>query len=159
MIYMHMICTYDMRVWCAHIIKQHTLAKLQPLNILSLPIAKNAVTIDNAVEKNSPPNIKVHSNWKVYEKRLLGSLVNAVVVCEYCNCVDMFVGWYCVLCGNGWGCGTNVWWCILLGCMLICRVDDGMNAVMMLNDVMLWHTTNLTLETSVYTDGLVYWMV
>ena len=65
--YAHMTCTYyDM---CSYdmqntikISTKHTLAKLQPLNIFSLPIAKNAVTIDKAVEKNSPPNIKVNNN-------------------------------------------------------------------------------------------------
>ena len=147
--YEHMIwiCTYyDMHIWYVkHYIKistKHTLAKLHPLNIFSLPIAKNAVTTDKAVEKNSPPNIKVNNNWNVYEKRFMGSLaMNAVVVCEYCNCVEMFVGRYCIWYGN-WG--TNDWCIILLGCMMMCRAeDDGMNAVMMyVLLMMLWYTTN-----------------
>ena len=82
-----------MHIHTIEISTKHTLAKLQPLNIFSLPIAKNAVTIDKAVEKNSPPNINVNNSCNVYEKRLRGSLaMNAVVVCEYCNCVEMFVG-------------------------------------------------------------------
>ena len=33
-----------------------TLLIFQPRNIFSRPMAKNAVTIESAVEKNSPPN-------------------------------------------------------------------------------------------------------